>query len=68
LKQNENIHIFGISGLGADKRIFDFLALDYEFTALDWIPFTPKETIASYAERMIETYQLDKKTNIVIEA
>ena len=66
MKQNENIHIFGISGLGADKRIFDFLELDYEFTALDWIPFEANETITSYAQRMISTYALDQKSNSVI--
>jgi len=66
LKQKEHIQIYGISGLGADKRIFDFLELEYQFTALDWIPPQPKETIASYAQRMITFYELDTKPNIAI--
>ncbi|WP_298517632.1 alpha/beta hydrolase [uncultured Kordia sp.] len=66
MKQQHNIHIFGISGLGADKRIFDFLALNYDFTAIDWIDPIPKETIASYAQRLIDHYEIDKKPNSVI--
>lgn len=66
MKQNDSIKIYGISGLGADKRVFDFLELNYEFTALDWIAYKPKETIKVYAERLIETYQLATKPNVVI--
>ena len=66
LKQQQNIHVFGISGLGADKRVFNFLKLNYDFTAIDWIEPLPKETIASYAQRLINEYQLNTESNIVI--
>lgn len=66
MKQNDHIKIFGISGLGADQRIFDYLHLDHEIITLDWIEPKSKETIASYAQRLIDHYQIDKETNIVI--
>ncbi len=66
MKENTNIKVFGISGLGADKRIFDYLNLDCEFIALDWIAPIPKETISGYAQRLIDHYQIDKETNAVI--
>jgi len=30
--------IYAIPGLGADKRVFEHLQLEYELVALDWIP------------------------------
>ncbi|AXG70236.1 hypothetical protein KORDIASMS9_02475 [Kordia sp. SMS9] len=66
MSKKEIIHVYGISGLGADKRIFDFLELKYEFTALDWIAPKPKESIKAYAQRLIDTYQLATKPNSVI--
>ncbi len=66
MKQNDHIKIFGISGLGADQHIFDYLHLDHEIITLDWIEPKSKETIASYAQRLIDHYQIDKETNIVI--
>ena len=29
--------IYGISGLGADKRVFKYLKLDFDFIPIDWI-------------------------------
>ncbi|MEM6684971.1 MAG: alpha/beta hydrolase [Bacteroidota bacterium] len=66
MEQKDDLHIYCISGLGADKRVFDFLELACQFTALDWIPHQPKENIASYAKRLIDFYELDKKPNCVI--
>lgn len=66
MSSKEKIYIYGISGLGADKRIFDFLELKYEFTALDWIEPQPKETIKAYVKRLIEVYELATKPNIII--
>lgn len=37
--------IYGISGLGADKRVFQFLTLNYEFISIDWITPNKNETI-----------------------
>jgi len=44
--------IYGISGLGADKRIFDFLSLDSEITTIDWIEPNKDESIKSYSRRL----------------
>ena len=44
--------IYGISGLGADKRVFDKLTLNAEFIPVDWIEPFKKESIESYALRL----------------
>ncbi len=44
--------VYGISGLGADKRVFDFLNLDFEFIPIDWITPTKNETIEAYSKRL----------------
>lgn len=44
--------IYGISGLGADKRVFEFLTLDDEFIPIDWITPHKKESIKSYSKRL----------------
>lgn len=46
--------VYGISGLGADKRVFDFLTLDYEFTPVDWITPNKNESIINYSKRLSE--------------
>ena len=43
--------IYGISGLGADKRVFQFLSLEHEFIPIDWIDPLKNESIAEYAKR-----------------
>lgn len=49
--------IYGISGLGADKRVFDYLILNAEFIPIDWIePLKNEplknEPLAQYAKRL----------------
>ncbi|WP_299679695.1 alpha/beta hydrolase [uncultured Dokdonia sp.] len=44
--------IYGISGLGADKRVFDALTLDVEFVPIDWITPKKKESIKKYSKRL----------------
>ena len=44
--------IYGISGLGADKRVFEYLTLDYQFIPIDWIKPEDKETIEEYSLRL----------------
>jgi len=46
------LKIYGISGLGADKRVFDFLALDFEFIPIDWITPHKNEAIENYSKRL----------------
>ena len=58
--------IYGISGLGADKRVFTFLNLKDELIPLDWIPPLPHETISKYAKRFAEKYKLNEETEFAI--
>jgi pimeloyl-ACP methyl ester carboxylesterase len=44
--------IYAISGLGADKRVFDFLSLDYEIIPVDWIKPYKNEPIEKYSKRL----------------
>ncbi|WP_339865982.1 alpha/beta hydrolase [uncultured Algoriphagus sp.] len=44
--------IYGISGLGADKRVFKYLSLHAEFIPIDWIDPFKDEPIESYALRL----------------
>lgn len=44
--------VYGISGLGADKRVFEYLTLDFEFIPIDWIATNKKESIQSYSRRL----------------
>ena len=44
--------VYGISGLGADKRVFEFLTLDFDFISIDWITPHKNEPIKSYSKRL----------------
>ncbi|RYZ19415.1 MAG: alpha/beta hydrolase [Chitinophagaceae bacterium] len=48
--------VYFISGLGADRRVFERLRLPENFRAvhLDWIAAQPGETLAGYALRLAE--------------
>jgi len=48
--------IYGISGLGADKRVFKYLTLEHELIPVDWIKPKKKETLIEYSKRLIEEY------------
>ena len=43
--------LYGISGLGADKRVFERLTLECEFIPIDWIQPLEKESIEDYSKR-----------------
>ena len=46
--------LFLFSGLGADKRVFDFLDLsDYSVYHIRWITPIPKESMGDYAQRIL---------------
>ena len=53
--------IYGISGLGADKRVFDFLKLDYELIPIEWIEPKEKESLKNYSLRLSQI--IDVKSN-----
>ena len=46
--------LYFLSGLGADKRIFQKLNLPDQYTIvhIDWIKPVPNESIAAYAQRL----------------
>lgn len=44
--------IYAISGLGADKRVFERLHLNHEIIHLDWLIPAPNEQLTSYAKRL----------------
>jgi pimeloyl-ACP methyl ester carboxylesterase len=53
--------LFLLSGLGADKRVFDFLDLsDYNIHHVSWIPPLPKESMTAYAFRLLPQITSDK--------
>lgn len=46
------MRIYGFSGLGADKRVFEYLKFDCEFVPVDWIDTLKNENIENYAIRL----------------
>lgn len=58
--------IFAISGLGADKRVFEDLTLNYELTYIDWISPHKNENIMAYSKRLIAEYKIDNYSTIGI--
>jgi hypothetical protein len=46
--------IYGISGLGADERVFDYLQLEADFEAIAWIEPLKNESLPAYAHRLAE--------------
>ena len=53
--------IYAISGLGADKRVFQFLKLEHEFIPIDWIDPLKNESIAEYAKRFSSVIDTSEK-------
>lgn len=53
--------IYAISGLGADKRVFQFLKLKHEFIPIDWIDPLKNESIAEYAKRFSSVIDTSEK-------
>jgi pimeloyl-ACP methyl ester carboxylesterase len=58
------LKVYGISGLGADKRVFDFLKLDFEFIPIDWITPQKNESIKNYSKRL--SNGIDVRTNFCL--
>lgn len=47
--------VYLLSGLGADKRVFEFLDLsDYHVKHVEWVTPHHSETIKSYAQRLVD--------------
>lgn len=55
--------IYLLSGLGADKRVFEFLDLNaFQINFIDWIAPADKESIEDYAKRLCAQVTTDKPT------
>jgi hypothetical protein len=59
------MRIYGISGLGADERVFKFLNLDQELTPIKWIDPQINETIEGYSLRLSDQIIKDDKFGII---
>ena len=57
--------MYAISGLGADYRVFEYLEIDADVVAIDWI--TPKnhESIESYSLRLSSVIDTDEPFGIM---
>ena len=51
--------IYGVSGLGADKRVFERLTLECEFIPIDWIQPLENESIVDYSKRLSTDIDLE---------
>ena len=61
IKNRLNLKLYGISGLGADKRVFDFLNLDYPLIPVEWIEPIEQESLEDYSNRLSKV--IDKKSD-----
>jgi len=58
--------VFLISGLGADRRLFNNLRLPgYEPVHIDWIEPEQTDTIATYAAKLVEQYHIEPNSNVI---
>lgn len=57
--------LYLLSGLGADRRVFDFLDLHgFNLVHIDWIKPLDDEKIESYAQRLLEQIKTHRPTLI----
>jgi len=65
--KNDKMNVYFISGLGADKRVFQNLDIDPKFNVIniEWIEPKRKETIEDYASRLISQIDTTKPFQIV---
>ncbi len=64
LKTTTILKIYAISGLGADKRVFDYLKLNQEIIAIDWIEPNKNESLESYSKRLSAV--IDKNSDFIL--
>lgn len=57
--------LYAISGLGADKRVFNYLALDCELIPIEWIAPEKNESIENYALRLSEVIDQSSEYGIL---
>jgi len=57
--------LYGISGLGADKRVFQNLTIECELIPIDWIEPKKNETIEEYSIRLSRKINTAEKFGII---
>jgi hypothetical protein len=57
--------LYGISGLGADKRVFQYLSLKHEIIPVDWISPLKNETISNYVCRLLSQINTSEKFGLI---
>ncbi len=57
--------IYAISGLGADKRVFEYLELHHELIPIEWIEPLPKESLSSYARRLAQVIDIQEEFGLL---
>jgi pimeloyl-ACP methyl ester carboxylesterase len=67
MDQSKRMNVYFISGLGADKRVFERLKLPghYSVHYLDWIPPMKKESLNNYAKRLAASIDTSQPYSIV---
>jgi len=54
------MNLYGVSGLGADHRVFKYLDLSPPIIPIKWIHPKKNETLESYASRLIDQIDTDE--------
>ena len=57
--------LYGISGLGADKRVFEHLSLDCAFIPIEWIEPLKNEPIEDYSIRLSKAISQEEDFGII---
>lgn len=57
--------LYAISGLGADRRVYENLNLDYELIHLDWITPLKKESISDYSLRLSKSIDTSEPFGLI---
>lgn len=57
--------LYGISGLGADKRVFQYLTLDFMLIPIEWIDPLKDETIENYSIRFSKFIDQEEDFGII---
>lgn len=60
------IRVYGISGLGADERVFKYISLNYPIIPIPWLRPFHKESIEQYCHRIVEKHHLNKNSEEVV--
>jgi hypothetical protein len=57
LASNTKIYLF--SGLGADRRVFERLAIPGQLIHIDWLTPLPDESLHQYSKRLVEANRME---------